>query len=65
MNICCVPGITLAPEELSQISPFNLFKIISEEGRTFNHVNRKLKYIQIIYILYYNFNICYDCRGTN
>lgn len=45
MNICCVPGITLALKEMSQIIPFNLFKIISEEERTFNHVNRKLKYI--------------------
>lgn len=45
MNMCCVPGITLAPKEMSQIIPFDLFKIISEEGRTFNHVNRKLKYI--------------------
>ena len=41
----CVLGITLAPEEMSQIIPFNLFKIILEEGRTFNHVNRKFKYI--------------------
>lgn len=58
MNTCYVPGTTLAPREMSQISSFNLFKIILGVCVGVEEKLYKQKFIIRIKLCpYYNCNI--------